>query len=155
MTRTRFASYEAYSNATLNDIFTPQELKGAGHLSANYLKTAYFRGGADGKLKEQALPVEAQFAPVFAIQSIDYNHDGRQDLLLCGNIQQARLRFGKYDANYGILLQGDGKGGFTYVPQHKSGLHLKGDVRSVVEVNNTLLFGINQGEVKAYKIRKP
>ncbi|WP_347158405.1 VCBS repeat-containing protein [Pontibacter chitinilyticus] len=155
MTRTRFANYEAYADATLHDIFTPQELKGAGHLSANYLKTAYFTGGAGGKFKEQVLPVEAQFSPVYAIQSIDYNHDGRPDLLLCGNIKQARLRFGKYDANYGVLLQGDDKGGFTYVPQNKSGLHLKGDVRSIVQVNNTLLFGINQGDVKAYKMRKP
>ncbi|MBF9254015.1 VCBS repeat-containing protein [Pontibacter sp. 172403-2] len=155
MTRTRFANYETYSDATLNDIFTPQELKGAGHLSANYLKTAYFEGGADGKFKEQTLPVEAQFAPVFAIQSIDYNRDGLQDLLLCGNVRQARLRFGKYDANYGVLLQGNGKGGFAFVPQHKSGLQLKGDVRSIVPVNNILLFGMNQGEVKAYKIKKP
>jgi len=95
--------------------------------------------------------LEVQSSPVFTITTLDYDHDGNKDLLLCGNINKARLRFGKSDANYGILLKGDGKGHFIYVPQLKSGFHLWGDVRSVLEVNNTLLFGINGQGVKAYK----
>jgi len=73
------------------------------------------------------------------------------DLLLCGNINRARLRFGKADANYGVLLKNDGKGNFTYIDQSHSGFQLRGDVRSVIDVNNMLLFGINQQPVKAYK----
>jgi len=48
-------------------------------------------------------------------------------------------------------LHNDGNGNFSYINQQQSGFHLWGDVRSVVEINNTLLFGINQGDVKAYK----
>jgi hypothetical protein len=92
-----------------------------------------------------------QSSPVFTITSLDYNNDGNKDLLLCGNIHQARLRFGNADANFGMLLKGDGQGNFEYVPQNKSGFALWGDVRSVVEVNNMLLFGINQAAIKAYK----
>jgi hypothetical protein len=66
-------------------------------------------------------------------------------------VNQARLRFGKYDANYGLLLQGDGKGQFRQVPQHQSGFALKGDVRSILEISNALVFGINGQGVKAYK----
>ena len=75
------------------------------------------------------------------------------DLLLCGNINHARLRFGKSDANYGILLKGDGKGNFTYINQQHSGFHIWGDVRSVINVNGNLLFGINQGNIKSYKLK--
>ncbi|WP_190277533.1 hypothetical protein, partial [Adhaeribacter rhizoryzae] len=75
-------------------------------------------------------------------------------LLLAGNQHQARLRFGRYDANYGVLLQGDGKGKFTYVPPGQAGLAIKGDVRSVLQLNNTLLFGLNQQPLKAFKISK-
>lgn len=151
MMRTRFTSYESYSGAGLNNIFTPEELKGAEQLSARHLSTTYFENSSAGKFTEKELPAEAQLSPVFAIQELDYNQDGNPDLLLCGNITQARLRFGKYDANYGVLLEGNGKGEFTYVPQNKSGFLLKGDVRSIISVNNTLLFGINQQEIKAYK----
>ena len=151
MMRTRFPDYKSYADATLKDIFTEEELKGAKYLKANYLKTAYFESGKDGKFHEKTLPRQAQFSPVFTITPIDYDQDGHKDLLLCGNINQPRLRFGKYDANYGTLLKGDGKGNFTYIPQHISGFRVKGDVRSVVDLNNTLFFGINQQKVKAYK----
>jgi hypothetical protein len=67
--------------------------------------------------------------------------------------QQGKLRFGKSDANYGVLLKNDGKGNFSYIDQRHSGFQLRGDVRSVVEVNNMLLFGINQQPVKAYKLK--
>ncbi|MHB1177966.1 MAG: hypothetical protein ACYCZO_06505, partial [Daejeonella sp.] len=151
--RTRFPDYKSYADATLKDIFTAEELKGAKYLKANYLKTAYFESGPDGRLHEKSLPWQAQFSPVFTLNSIDYDQDGQKDLLLCGNMNQARLRFGKYDANYGILLKGDGKGNFRYVPQNISGFKLKGDVRSVIKLNNKLLFGINQQDIKAYQTK--
>lgn len=149
--RTRFADYKSYADANLKDIFTSEELNNVNHLKANYLKTAYFEMGEDGKFHEKMLPLQAQYSPVFTITSLDYDHDGRKDLLLCGNINRARLRFGKSDANYGTLLKGDGKGGFSYIPQKQSGFHLVGDIRNVLPLNNILLFGINQGEIKAYK----
>lgn len=151
MMRTRFPDYKSYADASLPDIFSTLELKDAGHLQANNLATTCFLSDGKGKLHVAALPLQAQFSPVYTITALDYDHDGNQDLLLCGNVNRARLRFGKYDANYGTLLKGDGKGHFTYVPQLRSGFKLWGDVRSVIEVNNTLLFGINQLGVKAYK----
>jgi len=154
MTRVRFADYNSYANATLKDIFTEEELAGAGHLSANYLQTAYFQGNAGGKFREITLPVEAQFSPVFSICDFDYDGDGATDLILGGNISKSRLRFGKNDANYGMLLKGDTRGNFKYVTQQKSGLKLTGDVRSILPINNTLLFGMNQMPVKAYRIRQ-
>ncbi len=153
MLRTRFPDYKSYADATLKDIFTEDELKDARHLQSNYLKTAYFQSGADGKFHEKTLPLQAQFSPVFTITQLDYNKDGNKDILLCGNINHARLRFGKYDANYGVLMKGDGKGNFSYINQQQSGFHLKGDVRSVVQLNNTLLFGINQQPIKAYNLK--
>ena len=97
------------------------------------------------------MPLQAQFSPVFTITTLDYDHDGNDDLLLCGNINHARIHFGKYDANYGVLLKGDGKGDFTYVDQPQSGFKLQGDVRSVLEINNTLFFSLNGTGIKAYK----
>ncbi|WP_207513537.1 VCBS repeat-containing protein [Longitalea luteola] len=152
--RTRFIDYKSYADATLTDIFTKEEINGAGHLQANYLQTAYFESNAAGKLRLKALPVETQNAPVYTITPLDYNKDGHEDLLLCGNMNKARLRPGKSDANHGVLLQNDGKGGFTYVNQQRSGFYLKGDVRSVAAINQLLLFGINQQPLKAYTLTR-
>ncbi len=64
------------------------------------------KAGPSGKFKLRSLPLQAQLSPVYTITALDYNKDGAEDLLLCGNINHARLRFGKYDANFGVLLQG-------------------------------------------------
>ncbi|MGF7083073.1 VCBS repeat-containing protein, partial [Mucilaginibacter sp. UYCu711] len=149
--RGRFPDYKSYADATIDKVFTPEEIKGAKHLTANYLATACFISNAKGKLHEVALPKQAQYSPVYTITSIDYDHDGHDDLLLCGNITHARLRMGQYDANYGILLKGDGKGNYTYITQPQSGFNLWGDVRGVLQLNNTLLFSMDKSRLKAYK----
>ncbi|MEJ7740487.1 MAG: VCBS repeat-containing protein [Chitinophagaceae bacterium] len=153
MMRTRFADYKSYADATLKDVFTEEELKGANRLGANYLKTAYFESRTDGRFQENPLPVQVQFAPVHTITSLDFDKDGNKDLLLCGNTNQARLRFGKCDANYGVLLKGDGKGRFTYISQQSAGFKIRQDVRSVIMMNDRLMFGINQNAIKAYKVK--
>lgn len=63
------------------------------------------------------LPMEAQYAIVYAMSSIDPNHDGRQDLVIVGNNSWMRIKFGHLDANHAMLLLGDGKGRFMYVLQ--------------------------------------
>jgi hypothetical protein len=153
MMRSRFPDYKSYANATIDQVFTPDEMKGAKHLVANCLSTACFISNAKGKLHEVPLPLQSQYSPVYTITTLDYDHDGKDDLLLCGNIRNTRIRFGKYDANYGVLLKGDGKGHYTYIPQQQSGFKLQGDVRGVLQIDNTLLFSINQNGVKAYKYR--
>ncbi|MGZ4049914.1 MAG: FG-GAP repeat domain-containing protein, partial [Bacteroidia bacterium] len=153
ITHHRFPDYKSYADATMKEIFTDEEMKDAKHLEANDLSTAFFELGADGKFHEKALPLQAQFSPVFTITELDYDKDGNSDLLLCGNINHARLRFGKSDANYGVLLKGDGKGNFNYINQQQSGFHIWGDVRSVININSNLLFGINQEDIKSYKLK--
>ncbi len=152
--RGRFSDYKSYADAGINDVFTSEERKGAKILTTNYLATAYFESTASGKFKEKALPIQAQYSPVYTITSFDYDGDGHKDLLLCGNIYQSRIRFGRYDANHGVLLKGDGKGGFKYVPEQQSGLKLKGDVRSAITINNTLFVGINQQKIRAFNFNK-
>ena len=149
----KFHYYKDYADAGLKDIFTDDQLKGARHLQANELATCYFERGNDGKFHKKNLPMETQLSPVFTITALDYNKDGNKDLFLCGNIHHTRLRFGNYDANYGILLKGDGKGNFKYINQQQSGFKLRGDVRSVIHLNDKLLFGVNGEVLKTYELR--
>ena len=151
--RTRFPDYKSYADATMKDIFKSDELKGATRLEANTLKTMLFISDANNKFQEHDLPIEAQSSPIFTITSFDFNKDGKKDILLAGNINHARLKFGKYDANYGLLLRGDGQGSFSTVSQRESGFRLQGDVRSVLSLKDILIFGVNQEGLKAYKLK--
>jgi hypothetical protein len=151
--KAKFTDYKSYSDATLNDFFDDAAIEKAGHWTANHLSTSVFLNKGGQSLVLQTLPIQAQYAPVCATAVLDANGDGHPDLLLCGNNSHAKLRLGKFDANYGILLTGDGTGNFQYLPQTASGLKLKGDVRSVLSLGNRLLFGINQGSVVSYQLK--
>ena len=151
----KFPDYKSYSDAQINDIFQEGDLKNATVLTVTELRSVYFRNDGN-KFVKQVLPIEAQFAPVYAIEVLDYDQDGKLDFLLAGNQNAACVRLGVIDANYGQLFKGDGKGNFRYIPQPSSGLMLTGDVKSlkVIPVRNSryLLAGISNFGIVTYKL---
>lgn len=153
--RRKFPTYESYSEARLSDLFPAGDLKTAGVLSATELRTVVFRN-TGSKFKKQLLPVEAQFSPVYAIETLDYNQDGNTDFILAGNQNAICVRLGVMDASFGQLYEGDGKGNFRYISQPASGLSLTGDVKSlkVLTINKKryLLAGVNNLGIVTFKM---
>jgi hypothetical protein len=147
----RFTDYESYSNATLETILKPEELKKSKTLSATRFKTSILQNNR-GRFSFLDLPIQAQFAPVFAIVATDINRDGNADLIMAGNQAKSRVRTGKLTGNYGFVFLGNGKGGFDYVPQLKSGLSLRGDVKHMIISGNKLVVAINNGQSVMYKL---
>ena len=154
MMRPRFTDYQSFAEAKLSDIFTEDELKDAKIYQATELKTSLFSLNAGGKYESKSLPSIVQSSPIFAFQMADVNTDGHLDIVMAGNINHAKLRIGKMDANYGLLLLGDGQLNFNVVTQKKSGFWLKGDVRSILKVEDHWYFSINSFGVESYKWQK-
>ncbi len=151
MLKKKFTDYKSYADAQITDLFSSSELSGSTTLKANNLQTVYLEN--TGKLlKIKTLPQQTQFAPVYAIASADVNNDGKKDLILSGNLSTARIKFGKYDASNGTILLGDGKGNFNFVSSNRTGLNLKGDVRSMEIIGKKLVVGINNEKVKVFKL---
>ncbi|ULQ51563.1 VCBS repeat-containing protein [Flavihumibacter fluvii] len=152
--RKRFSNFSSYADITLDELFPANELKDAKHLVAEYLGTTCFINGPSGKFSIAELPAEAQYSPVHTINQLDFNKDGHTDLLLCGNNSRTKIRLGKFDANYGVLLAGDGKGHFNYIPQSASGFNLWGDIRSCVQIKDKLYFARNAKSLVMYTMQK-
>ena len=150
----KFLKYSDYSNATITDLFTPEQLKDAGLLKASEMRTLYLENKANTGFGLHDLPVEAQFAPVYSITSADVNKDGKKDLILAGNNAWTRIRYGRYEANHGTILLGDGKGNFKFMPPAQSGLTVRGDVRSMEYISPYLFFGINNQPAKVFSLKK-
>jgi hypothetical protein len=147
--RKKFISYESFSKATIEDFFPENQLKNAKRLRMDFTETIILENtGKDFKVHR--LPVQAQYAPVYAISVQDFDGNGTKDILLAGNNAEFRLRIGKMDANNGILLSGKGNFHFDYVPQTISGFNLRGDVKDVCFINDNLLFFMNDNSVKIY-----
>jgi hypothetical protein len=152
--RKKFGSYKDYSNATMKDILSREDLDKAGKLTVTQDRTMCWLNKG-GHFVPVDLPLEAQFAPVTRILAGDFDRDGHADLLLLGNHSDNRLKIGSIDANYGCLLKGDGSGHFQYVPQPASGLSVKGDVKSALDLmvdgKKYLVIGVSEGALQFYK----
>ena len=148
--RPKYIDFKSYADVSLEELFSSSELKNAAHLSANYMKSLLLLSTPEHKLKAVELPQEVQNAPIYAATAVDANKDGKMDLIISGNNSHYKIRLGKFDANYGQLLINDGKGKFSYITQPRSGLHLNGDIRSSIFINNHLIFGRNNNSITTY-----
>ena len=158
MLKKKFLEYHIYADATINDVFTKEQLANAGILKAELLSTVYLQNeGAAGFTLKQ-LPKEIQYAPVYALASTDVNGDGKKDIVAAGNNTWTRIKLGRLDANFGTVLLGDSKGNFQYVPQWQTGMDLRGDVRNMTIINSNdrlqFLFGINNAPVRILSLSK-
>jgi hypothetical protein len=155
--RKKFTTYRDYANATIADILSPDQLAKADSLTVNELHTSVFIN-TNGKFIKTALPAQAQFTYISKIIAEDFDKDGNKDLLLLGNHSDNRLKLGSIDAGYGILLKGDGKGNFTYVPQPVSGMCIKGDVKCALMMNvhqsQYIFTGVTGSALQVYKVNE-
>jgi hypothetical protein len=136
MMERRFPSYKSYAEADMQGLFTEEERAGTVLYEGDTFQTSYIENQGGNAFTVSALPMRAQFAPVFGITSGDYDGDGRLDLLMVGNSYANEAFEGRYDALNGLLLRGNGDGNFTYVQVSGSNFYVEGDAKAMVELVN-------------------
>lgn len=125
--RARYPTHRAFSTASIEDMLGDQA-SSARQLTARHLESTVFLNRGD-HFEARVLPVEAQFAPVFGIVVGDLDGDGAEDLFLAQNFFATQPETARYDAGRGLVLRGDGRGGFTPVPGQRSGVAIYGEQR--------------------------
>ncbi|MEO8193699.1 MAG: VCBS repeat-containing protein [Gemmatimonadales bacterium] len=129
--KARYPSYENYARQTMSDVFPPKDLAGAVVKQAYTFSTALARNNGDGSFTLVPLPREVQISPVYGIIATDADKDGKLDLLVAGNFDGVKPETGRMSAGYGLLLRGDGKGGFSPVATPESGFFVPGQARDI------------------------
>lgn len=154
----KYLKYENFKDQTITDIFTPDQVKNSAKLDVYELSTGILINEGSGKFRLTHLPVEAQISPVYGIEIMDIDDDGYKDILLGGNLYNAKPEVGRYDASYGVLLRGDGKGNFISVSPKESGLKMDGEVRDIItiqtEKGEIILVARNNDSLVAFKKNK-
>ena len=125
--RERFSSHRAFSTASIEDILGDLT-KRARVVQARWLESTVFLNRGD-HFEAFALPAEAQFAPAFGVCVGDFDGDGHEDLVLAQNFFATQPETPRYDGGRGLLLRGDGRGGFQAMPGQASGLKIYGEQR--------------------------
>lgn len=77
----------------------------------------------------RTLPTLAQLAPSFGVVVADFDGDGREDLFLAQNFFPTDDETPRFDAGAGLVLLGDGHGGFRPLSIRESGIAVYGDQR--------------------------
>ncbi len=124
-------------------------------LYAYNFANSYLENKGNNQFSLTPLPLTTQFSPVHAIHCADYNKDGKYDCILAGNFFGSRIKFGRYDANHGILLLGDGNGNFKPLNDLQSGFKINGEVRDITDIKlisggNMIIFVLNNDSLKLY-----
>jgi len=132
----RFPNYKSYAAASMNEILTPQQREGALRLKANMLQSCYLRNDGDGKFTMIPLPKEAQFSAINGMVVDDFDDDGNLDVLINANDYGTEVSTGRYDAMNGLLLRGDGKGGFTALSILQSGIYIPANGKALAKLSS-------------------
>ncbi|MRX40270.1 hypothetical protein GJU43_13365 [Flavobacterium sp. LC2016-23] len=151
----KFKDYESFSEATLVDVYTEKSLKEALHYKVKSFASIYLEN-RKGKFVIHELPVEAQLSCINQILADDYDHDGKLDVLITGNMYNSEVETPRNDAGHGLLLKGNGKGKFRSVSAIDSGFFTPGDVKNMekIKVNGKtyLLVTKNNSFLQSVKI---
>ena len=133
----RFPTYKPFAEATMDDLLTPQQRKGALRLKANMLESCYLRNDGGGKFTMIPLPKMAQVSVLNGMLVDDFDGDGNLDVLISGNDYGTEVGIGRYDALNGLLLKGNGAGGFTPLNILQSGVYIPGDGKALVKLRRS------------------
>ena len=123
----RFPTFQAFSGASIDQVLNQLPVPAA-VLEANSLASMVFLN-RPGRFVPRELPPEAQWAPAFAVTVADFDNDGFEDLFLSQNFFDVQAEMSPLDAGRGLLLRGDGTGGFIALPGRESGLEIYGEQR--------------------------
>ncbi|MBC7829743.1 MAG: VCBS repeat-containing protein [Chitinophagaceae bacterium] len=155
----RFSDYQSFATSTMDEIFTPEMRKDALRLKATNLNSCYLRNDGGGKFTIIPLPLQAQVSTLNGMTTGDYDADGNLDVLINGNDFGIDVSVGRYDALNGLLLKGDGKGGFFPLSIQQSGIYIPGNGKGLIKLlgasgNYLIAASQNRDELKLFELRK-
>jgi hypothetical protein len=126
--------HEDLATKSIQDLFPADLLAQSLVKTVNHSASCVAVNEGQGKFTIRKLPLTTQLSCVNAILCTDVNRDGFPDLVTGGNCFGFLPQFGRLDASFGQVLLNDGKGGFTELPNQRSGLHLNGVIRDIKEI---------------------
>jgi hypothetical protein len=157
-----FPTYESFGDATVSDIYSNRVLKQSLHLQSEIFASCYLENLGDGNFEIHPFSGEAQLSSLNAMLIKDFNRDGNLDILAAGNLYGVEIVTPRNDGGVGVLLEGDGHGGFEGLPARKTGFFANGDVKSLslLSINRKgwegmILVGNNNREMQVIKINHP
>ena len=130
----KFASYGAFAEASLADVYGEENLEQALHHEAEMLESMYIENLGNGEFKLKALPRSVQISPIMDFEFVDINSDNSKEIIIVGNHYNSEVETVRYDASYGAILSYD-SGSFDTVNSEVTGMFNKGNAKNILLLN--------------------
>jgi len=155
----KFTNYKSFATATMDDILSPEQRKGALRLMSNTSQSCYLRNDGKGKFTMIPLPNQAQLSAINGMVVDDFDGNGNLDVMMNGNDFGTEVGVGRYDAFNGLMLKGDGKGNFSPQTILQSGIYIPGNGKALVKLqgsagNYMLAASQNRGALKLFELKR-
>jgi len=155
----RFLTYKQFATTTFDHVFTPQELANSINYSANNFKSAFIRNNGDGTFTMEPLPDMAQYSAINGMVTDDFDGDGNLDICMSTNDFGTVPSYGRYDALNGLVLKGDGKGGFTPLTILQSGIFIPENGKAMVKLRShdgkyLIAASQNKDSLKVFELKR-
>ena len=124
-----------YAGKTVQELFGTDLNRKADVKLFDFSSSVVAINAGNGQFVIEKLPPETQLSSLNSILPVDLKGDGKKALLTGGNEFGFQPQFGCLDANYGQVLENNGKGTFTCMDQRKCGLNFRGAVRDLQLIN--------------------
>jgi hypothetical protein len=154
----KYVHYRDYANATISDIFSAEKIKQSTVLFCDELASGILYNDGTNHFNFKPFPLQAQISKIFGIETADFDHDGKTDVLCTGNYFPYRVQLGRSDASLGLLMKGKLKDDFEVVEPSVSGIYIDGDVRATVQLKNRageyiIVVAKNNDAVQVLKVK--
>ncbi len=148
----RFLYFSDYAKADMEDIFG-EKLRTAVHYTSSQMSSILLENTGSKFIIHQ-LPMQAQWYPVYSINMLDANGDGKKDIIIGGNQTYSRIKFGAYACGKGDVFINNGNCRFERLFPMQSGIRITGDIRNAIVIGHQLIFGINDKQPLCYSFYK-
>ena len=153
----RLPNHHAYGLAGIQQVLG-DKTAAARELRATTPDSMLFLNRGD-HFEAHRLPVEAQFSPAFGVSVADFDGDGNEDVFLAQNFFGVDAETSRHDAGVGLVLLGDGRGGFRALRPREAGIAIYGEQRACAvcdydaDGRTDLAVTQNGAETKLYRNR--
>ena len=153
----KFSTYNDFAHATMEDIYG-EKLKDAYTSEATDFNSIILVNQGNNTFEKVTLPNESQLFPTLAILLFDLNNDGFEDCVLSGNIYETEVETPRLDAITGLALISNGKDGYTTTSIGKTGMYLRGNVKSMESLKfnekTIVVAGLNNDKLRTFELTK-
>jgi hypothetical protein len=129
--RQKFINFHQFSSATLDQIFTAENLRSAQRYHATKSESGIWWNQGNGKYHFRPLPALAQSSPIQDIIVTNINQDAYLDVVIAQNDFTPQPQTGRFDGGTSLILLGSSTGNFDSMMPSESGITVPADVRRI------------------------